>query len=49
MRRWHLALATGRFDDRGRVMHGRFREVVRLRDGSLCRSGLVTFIARVRG
>lgn len=39
----------GAFHQKGRVMRGRYREVVRLRDGSLCRSGLVSFLARVRG
>jgi hypothetical protein len=39
----------GSFYRKGRIMRGRYREVVRLRDGSLCRSGLVKFMARVRG
>ena len=39
----------GAFHQKGRVMRGRYREVVRLRDGSLCRSGVVSFLARVRG
>ena len=36
----------GAFRRGGRVARGRYREVVRLRDGSLCRSGLLTFLAR---
>ena len=39
----------GVFRNGGRVARGRYREVVRLRDGSLCRAGLVTFIARAGG
>ncbi len=38
----------GVFRSGGRVVRGRYRETVRLRDGSLCRAGLVTFIARAR-
>jgi hypothetical protein len=39
----------GAFKRNGRVVQGRYRESVRLRDGSLCRAGLVTFIARAGG
>jgi hypothetical protein len=36
----------GAFRRSGRVVRGRYREVLRLRDGSLCRTGLLRFIAR---
>ena len=39
----------GSFSGGGRVARGRYREVVRLRDGSLCRSGLLRFLARTSG
>jgi hypothetical protein len=38
----------GTFDRGGRRVRGRYRETVRLRDGSLCRTNLVRFIARTR-
>jgi hypothetical protein len=37
----------GAFRRGGRVVRGRYREVLRLRDGSLCRTGLLRFVARV--
>jgi hypothetical protein len=36
----------GVFRSRGRVVRGRLKERVRLRDGSLCSSGILRFIAR---
>ena len=36
----------GVFSSGGRVVRGRYRETVRLRDGSLCRAGVVRFTAR---
>jgi hypothetical protein len=38
----------GVFRSNGRVVSGRYREHVRLRDGSICTAGLVRFMARTR-
>ena len=45
VRRGRVCL-RGEFRRNGRVIRGRYREVLRLRDGALCRTGLLRFVAR---